>query len=161
MLFFWQLTVKQVLNPKMEEVEFYNTIIPFTDVILRRGEGVDVMEVDKDDLEEVEAATSFVEKAGVFDKALDIESPQSTERTPPQALEPSMPNATFDKLVSDVAELKANQMEMTDSHMYIKANQIEIKAKLDLVLQLEQKLLDLFQVFSQKKDKQEKHSVSS
>ena len=59
MLFFWQLTVKQVLNPKQEEVEFYNTIIPFTDVILRRGEGVDVMEVDKDNLEEAATATSF------------------------------------------------------------------------------------------------------
>ena len=44
--------MKPVLNLRQEEVEFYNTIAPPTDVILRRGEGVDVMEVDKDDLEE-------------------------------------------------------------------------------------------------------------
>ena len=51
-------------------------------------------------------------------------------------------------------------MEMMASHVYIKANhaeikanQVEIKAKLDLVLQLEQKLLDLFQVFGQKEDR--------
>ena len=72
-----------------------------------------------------------------------------------------MPNATFDKLVSDVAELKANQVEIMANHVYIKANQVEIKTKLDLVLQLKQNLLDLFQVFSPKKDRQEEHNVSS
>ena len=50
MLFFWQLTVKQVLNPRQEEVEFYSTIVPPTDVILSKGEGVDAIKVDKNDL---------------------------------------------------------------------------------------------------------------
>ena len=65
--------MKPVLNPRQEEVEFYSTSVPPTDVILRRGEGVDIMEVDKDDLEEAEDAVSFAENAGVFDKALDEE----------------------------------------------------------------------------------------
>ena len=83
-LFFWQLTVKLVLNLRQEEVEFYNTIVTPTYVILRRGEGVDVMEVDKDNLEKATAEASFVEQAGVFDKAPDTESPPLADRTIPQ-----------------------------------------------------------------------------
>ena len=88
---FLAFSVKLVLNSRQEKVEFYSTIVPLKDVILHRGEGVDVMEVDKDNLEEAEAATNFVEKARVFDKAPDTESSPPIERTPPQALEPSMP----------------------------------------------------------------------
>ena len=112
-----------VLNQRLDEEEFYKTILHPTDDILARGvEGVDAIEVDKDDLEEAEAATSFAEKTGVFDKALAAEStaPAPAETTPPQALEPSISKAIFDKLVADVVEVKANQLE--------------IKAKLDLVL---------------------------
>ena len=128
MLFFWQLIVKPVLNSRQEEAEFYNTIVTPTDVILRKGEGVDVMKVDKDNLEEAAAVASSVEQARVFDKAPDAESPPLIDRTIPQEPNPSMPNITLDKLVSDVAQLKANQMDMMASHVYIKANQVEIKA---------------------------------
>ena len=48
------MTVKTVFNPRKVEAELYNSIVTPTDVILRRGEGVDVMEVDKDILEEVD-----------------------------------------------------------------------------------------------------------
>ena len=123
------------------------------------------MEVDEDNLEEAEVAVNFIEQAGVFDKAPDVESPTYRQNKPKRA-NPSMPNTIFDKLVSDVAQLKAKQMEIMASHVYIKVNQaeiklnqVDIKAKLDLVLQLEQKLLDLFQVFSKKEDMQEEHGV--
>ena len=56
-----QMTVKVVLNPRKEDAEFYKSIITPRDVIHRRGEGVDVMEVDNDILEEVATATSFAE----------------------------------------------------------------------------------------------------
>ena len=49
------------------------------------------MEVDKEDLEEAEAAVSFIEKTGVFDKALTVESTPPVEKAPSQALEPSIP----------------------------------------------------------------------
>ena len=147
------MTVKAVLNPRRDEAEFYNSIVTPTDVILRRGEGVDVIEVENDILEEAAAAASFAKLTGVFDKAPDVESPPPVDRTIPQEPNPSIPNAALDKLASEVAQLKANQLDMMASHVFIKANQAEIKAKLDLVLQLEQKLLDLFQVFSQKEDR--------
>ena len=86
--------------------------------------------------------------------------PPPTDRIIPQEPNLSIPNATLDKLVSEVAQLKTNQVEMMAFHVYIKTNQaeiktnqVEIKTKLDLVLQLEQKLLNLFQVFGQKKDR--------
>ena len=107
-LFFLQMTVKAVLNLRKEEAEFYNSIVTPTNVILRRSEGVDVMEVDKDILEEAAAAASFAEQTGVFDKAPDAESPLLADRTIPQEPNPSIPNATFNKLVSEVAQLKAN-----------------------------------------------------
>ena len=66
--------MKPVLNPRQEEVEFYSPTVTPTDVILRRGEDVDVMEVDKDDLDEAKATASFAEKAGFFDKAPDAEA---------------------------------------------------------------------------------------
>ena len=119
-IFILQLTLKVVLNLRQDEEEFYKTILHPIDVILTRGvEGVDAIEVDNDDLEEAEATTSFVEKAGVFDKAPAAESTPSVEIAPSQALEPSISKATFDKLVADMAEVKDNQLE--------------IKAKLDLV----------------------------
>ena len=77
------MTVKAVLNPRKEEAEFYNSIVTPTDVILRRGEGVDVMEVDKDILEEAAAAASFAEQTEVFDKIPDAESPLPVDRTIP------------------------------------------------------------------------------
>ena len=77
------MTVKAVLNPRRDEAEFYNSIVTPTDVILRRGEGVDVMEVDKDILEEAAAAASFAQLTGVFDKTPDAESPHLwTEQSP-------------------------------------------------------------------------------
>ena len=161
MLFFLQITVKAVLNLRKEEAEFYNSIVTLTDVILRRGDGVDVMEVDNDILGEAAATASFAEQTGVFDKAPDAESPPPADRTIPQKPNPSIPNATLDKLVSEVAQLKANQVEMMASHVYIKANhveikanQVEIKAKLDLVLQLEKNLLDLFKFLAKRKTSQ-------
>ena len=128
MLFFMQITMKAVLNPRKEEIELYKSIINPTDVILRRGEGVDVMEVNNDILEETAVAVSFAEQTGVFDKAPDAKSSPPTDRTIPQELNPSILNATLDKLVSEVAQLKGNQVEMMASHVFIKANQDEIKA---------------------------------
>ena len=61
MLFFLQIKVKAVLNPRKEEVEFYKSIVTPTDVILCKDKGVDVIEVDKDILEEAASAASFVE----------------------------------------------------------------------------------------------------
>ena len=73
-IFILQLTLKVILNLRQDEEEFYKTILHPSDVILARGvEGVDAMEVDKDDLEEAEALASFAEKDGVFDKALATE----------------------------------------------------------------------------------------
>ena len=63
--------VKTVLNLRIEEVEFYKSIVTPTDVILRRGEGVDIMDVDNNILEKAAAVASFVEQTRVFDKALD------------------------------------------------------------------------------------------
>ena len=61
-------------------------------------------------MEEAKAAVSFAEKTEVFDKALAAESsPRApTETTPPQASKPFISKATSDKLVADVAEVKAN-----------------------------------------------------
>ena len=116
-----------VLNPRQDKEEFYKKIIHPTDVILARGvEDVDAMEVEKDGLEEAKAAVSFTEMVGVFDKAPATESVTAVETAPPQTSESSISKVTFDKLVADTAEVKANQLE--------------IKAKLDLALQFEKKL---------------------
>ena len=56
-----QMTVKAVLNLRKEEAEFYKSIVTPTDVILHRGEGVDVIEVNNDILEETVATASFTE----------------------------------------------------------------------------------------------------
>ena len=93
------------LNLRGDEEEFYKSILHPTDVILVRGvEGVEAMEVDKDDLEEAETVASFAEKAGVFDKAPAAESTPPVETTPQQASEPFISQTIFDKLVADVAE---------------------------------------------------------
>ena len=127
--------LKVVLNPRQDKEEFYNTILHHTDFILARGvEGIDAMEVNKDDLEEAKVATSFAKKAGVFDKAPAAESTPPIETTPPQASEPSISKDIFDKLVADMTKVKANQPE--------------IKAKLDLVLQFENKVDILLHIFS-------------
>ena len=87
------------------------------------------MEVDKEDLEEAEAVVAFAEKTGVFNKA------PPTNKEPPQVLEPSIPQANWDKLVANVDEVKANQKET--------------KKNLDLVLQFEKKV-DLLQILNKK-----------
>ena len=95
-----QITLKVVLNSRHDGEEFYTKILHPKDVILASGvEGVDAMEVDKDDLEEAEAAASFAEKVGVFISAPPIEI------APPQASKPSISKATFDKLVVEVKAL--------------------------------------------------------
>ena len=72
-----------VLNPRQDEKEFYKTILHPTDVILARSvESVNPMEVDKDDLEEAEAAASFTEKARVFDKVSAAESTHLQKQHP-------------------------------------------------------------------------------
>ena len=70
------------------------------------------MEVDKADLEEAEAATSFAKKTRVYDKAPVVESTPLADKAPPQVSEPSIPQANWYKLVADVAEVKANQVEI-------------------------------------------------
>ena len=75
-----QITLKVVLNLRQDEEEFYKKILHPTNVIVASGvEGVNAIEVEKDDLEEAEAIVSFVEKARVFTSA------PPTETTPPQA----------------------------------------------------------------------------
>ena len=140
--------LKVVLNQRPDEEEFYKTIFHCTNDILSRGvEGAKAMEVDKQDLDEAEAATSFTKKIEVFDKAPAAECTPPTEKAPPQALEPSIPQASWDKLVVGVAEVKANQLEM--------------KAKLDLALQFEKKE-DLFlQILSKKEEKKKEQGGSS
>ena len=104
-----------ILNPRLDEEEFNKTILHPTNDILATGvDGVDAMEVDMDDLEEAEVAASFAEKIRVFDKVLAAEStpPAPAEIEPLQASKPSISKATFDKLVADVAEVKANQLEI-------------------------------------------------
>ena len=66
-----------VLNPIPNEVEFYNTILYSTHDILVRGVDNDdaQIKVDKEDLEEAEAAAAFAKKTGVFDK------PPSADKT--------------------------------------------------------------------------------
>ena len=92
------MTIKVDLNPRKDDEEFYNSIGTHTDVILYRGEGVDIMEVDKDILEEATVAASFAEQTRIFDKAPDVESAPPTDRTIPQEPNPSIPNATLDKV---------------------------------------------------------------
>ena len=103
-----QLTLKVVLNPRPSEVEFYNTILYSThDILVKSTDDDDAqIEVDKEDLKEVEAATAFAEKNGIFDKA------PPADKTPPEVSQPSIPQGTWDKLVADVAEVKANQEEI-------------------------------------------------
>ena len=112
---------------------------------------MDAMEMDKDDLEEVEAAANFVENAGVFHKAPATKSAPPAEAIPPQTSDTSISKATFDKLVADVAEVKANVVEVKADVPEVKANQLEIKSKLDLLLQ----------ILSQNEDKKEEHGASS
>ena len=76
------------------------------------------MEVDKKDLEEVEAVASFVEKTEIFDKALATESTLSTDEAHPQASEPSIPQVSCDKLVADEAKVKANQLKINKSWIW-------------------------------------------
>ena len=56
-----QLTLKVVLNSRLDKVKFYNTILHSTHDILARGvDNEDAqMEVDKEDLEEAKVAASF------------------------------------------------------------------------------------------------------
>ena len=135
-----QLTLKVVLNLRPNEVEFYNTILHSTHDILARGiDNEDAqMEVDKEDLEEAEAVMSFIEKIGDSDKTLASESTLPTDKASPQVSEPSIPQANWDKLVAGVAEVKANQ--------------VEINKKLDLVLAFKKKV-DLFlQILNKNED---------
>ena len=127
-----QLTLKVILHSRPNEVEFYNTIVHSTHDILDRGVDDDgaQMEVDKEDFEEVEITAAFVKKTEVFTKA------PPTNKAPPQVLESSIPQASWDKLVVDVAKVKANQEE--------------IKKKLDLVLQFEKKVDLLLQILTKK-----------
>ena len=97
------------------------------------------MEVDKEDLEEAKDAVAFAEKIGVFDKT------PPTDKTPPQVSKPSIQQDNWDKLVADMAKVKANQEE--------------IKKKLDLVLQFKKKV-DLFLQILTKKE-QEKNDNDS
>ena len=75
------------------------------------------MNVDHEDLEEATTIAKITEKIMVFDKA----PATSTDEVP----EPSIPQSKWDKLVTNVAELKANQ--------------VKINKKLYLVLELDKK----------------------
>ena len=109
-----QLTLKVVLNSRPDEVKFYNTILHSTHDILAIGvdNGDAQMEVYKENLEEAEATTSFAKMTGVFDKAPDVESTPPADKKPPRVLEPSIPQASWDKLVVDVVEVMVNQLDI-------------------------------------------------
>lgn len=66
-----QFTLKVILNPTPDEFNFFNSILSSPHDILTKGVEDDEaqMDVDKDDLEEAHAATTFVKLNGVFDKA--------------------------------------------------------------------------------------------
>ena len=68
-------------------MEFYNIILHSTHDILARGIDNDdaQMEVDKEDLKEAKAVAVFVEKTGVFDKALPV------DKAPSEVSEPYIP----------------------------------------------------------------------
>ena len=133
-----QLTLKVVLNPRPNEVEFYNILLHSPHDILARGVGNDdaQMEVDKKDLDEAKAEAFFVEKTGVFDKAPPADKIPPIDKAPPQVSEPSIPRANWDKLVASTTEVRANQKE--------------INKKLDLVLQFEKKIDLLLQILNKK-----------
>ena len=101
------------------------------------------MEVDK---QEAEAATTFAEKIGVFDKAPSKDTTPPTNKPPSQVSEPSIPQANWDRLVADVAIVKANQQE--------------INKKLDLTLAFGKKL-DLLLHILNKKEEQGKNNNDS
>ena len=109
-----QLTLKVVLNLRPNEMEFYKTILCSTHDILARGvdNDNDQMEEDREDLEEAKAAAAFIEKTGVFDKAPPADKTPPADKGPPQVSKPSIPQANWDKLVADVAEVKVNQEEI-------------------------------------------------
>ena len=117
-----QITVKAVLNPRQDEVESFDTIVhPADDILGTNIDGVDAMVVDKDDLEETEAATDYADKAGVFNKEPAAGSAPPAEITPLQTSDASISTITFDKLVVNVAEMVVGVTE-------VKANQADIKA---------------------------------
>ena len=84
------------LDLKSDEEEFYKTILHCINDILSRGVGNEdaQMKVDKEDSEEAETVASFAKKTEVFDKALGAKSTPPAERAPPQASEPSIPQAS-------------------------------------------------------------------
>ena len=132
--------LKVVLNSRHDKEEFYKTILLHTDdILVRGGKGAEAMEVDKEHLEEAETTASFAKKSGVFDKAPAAESTPPAEKEPLQASDSSISKATFDKLGVDLVEVKANKLE--------------INAKLDLVLQFKKKVDLLLLILSQKEEK--------
>ena len=88
--------------------------------------------MDKEDLEEAEATVSFAEKIGVFDKAPTAESTTPANKAPHQVLEPSISQANWDKIMADVAEVKANQVEI-NKKLYL---ELAFEKKVDLLLQI-------------------------
>ena len=64
-----------ILNQRPNEVEFYNTILYSTHDILVKGVDNDdaQIKVDKEDLEEAEAAVAFAKKTRVFDKPPSVD----------------------------------------------------------------------------------------
>ena len=88
-----------VLNLKLDELNLFNSILSSPHDILAKDveDAESQMDVDKHDLEEAHAATTFAEETEVFDKALlayDVP-------------EQSITQSKWDQLVADVAEVKA------------------------------------------------------
>ena len=129
-----QLTLKVILNSRLDEQTFYNYILSSPHDILTRGVEDDAtieIQVDKEDLEKAKVTTSFVEKEGLFHtKPLVNEVPEA-----------SILQSKWDQLVADGAEVKANQ--------------VENNKKLDLVLELDKKVNMILQILTKNEQQEE------
>ena len=124
------------MKPRPAEVEFFNTIMSSPHDILARVVDDDVaidMDVEKNDLEEAQNVAAFTEKERVFDKT------PLANKVPKMAI----PQSKWEKLVANVAKVKANQ--------------VEINKKLDLVLELNKAVKMILDILSKKES--DKHDI--
>jgi hypothetical protein len=132
-----QITSFSILNPRSDEEEFVRQIHHFReDSLLATGVEPDRVEIDGDKecsggrptednvVPPLEAETAFT-----------TEEPQV--RVPVQS--PSISTSQFEKLCSDVAEMKAKQLDIENklsSLDEIKVKQLELEKKMDTILHL-------------------------
>ena len=134
---FLQLTLKVILNPRVEEEDFYMKIrhSPYN-VLGGRDENNEVeMNVDIVDVQEAQIAEAIAE-AWVFDSP-----PHEAKVRELFSQEPYISQSKWDKLVVDIAEVKANQLE--------------IFKMLDMVLDMDQKIKTILEILSKKEEQKQ------